>query len=368
MPGTTTSNDLLRQGHQGGVDSGYVNPLFVEQYGDAVEHALNEDSFLRNFVNVKTIQGTDTLSNDQIGKTSLQKVTRGVRPTDSGTTFDSVSIKVDTMILARTNQHKMEDFFGRFDVRREVGIEHGESISNFTEEAFLVQGIKACQLGVAPHGGGAVVGGWSDAVKMNVGDMTETVPPIISRSAPVGFNGGTVVVMQAANDDEVADDLELAIQQLVQGLKEKNVKIANGVLLLRPKHYHVLLRNDRLMDKDFSTGNGDYAKGIVLKAVGLRVKETNFFPDTAHAGGGDDHFLSNAGNNFAYNVSTVDTNCVAVLILPKALLAGETIPLTSDVYYVKQELQWFIDSYLMLAVTTGRPDMAGGIFQHDPTA
>jgi hypothetical protein len=45
--------------------------------------------------------------------------------------------------------------------------------------------------------------------------------------------------------------------------------------------------------------------------------------------------------------------------MPKALLAGETIPLTSKVYYSDVELQWFIDSYLAFGVTPNRAEMAG---------
>ena len=52
--------------------------------------------------------------------------------------------------------------------------------------------------------------------------------------------------------------------------------------------------------------------------------------------------------------------------MPKALLAGETIPLTSKVYYSDIELQWFIDSYLAYGVTPNRAEMAGGIFRFDP--
>ncbi len=52
--------------------------------------------------------------------------------------------------------------------------------------------------------------------------------------------------------------------------------------------------------------------------------------------------------------------------MPKALLAGETIPLTSKVYYHDVELQWFIDSYLAYGVTPNRAEMAGGIFRTQP--
>lgn len=364
MPGTITSNELLRQGHQGGVDSGYVNPLYVEEYSGAVEHRILKKSFMKQFVPIKNITGTDTLSNDQIGHTSLQKVTRGVRPTDSGTTFDSVSIKVDTMVLARTNQHKMEDFFGRFSVRQEVGIEHGDTIGKFVDEAFLNQAIKAAQVGVLPHGQTTVVGGWTDAYKMNDAPVG-TVPTITQRSAPVGFNGGNVVILEQAGDEGVAVDFDLAIRRLTQMMEEKDVDIESGVLLLRPAQYNTLLDNDKLVDRDFSDANGDFAKGKVLLSNNLRLMKTNRFP--AQADVGQTHFLSNAGNGNAYDVNQQDVNCMAVLMLPKALLAGETIPLTSDVYYVKQELQWFIDSYLMFAVTPGRLEFAAALFRHEPT-
>ncbi len=364
MPGTTTANNQLRQGHQGGQDTGYVNPLFVEEYSGAVEHRIKKKSFMKSFVNIKNITGTDTLSNDQIGHTSLQKVTRGVRPTDSGTTFDSVSIKVDTMVLARTNQHKMDDFFGRYSVRKAVGVEHGTTIGEFVDEAFLVQSIKAAQVSVAPHGGGPVVGGWAGAYKMG-GGAIGTVPATISRSAPDGFEGGNCIILEQANDESVAVDFDLAIRRLTQMMEEKDVDIEDGVLLVRPAQYNTLLDNDKLVDSDFSDANGDFAKGKVLLSNNLRLMKTNRFPKQSHVG--QTHFLSNAGNGNAYDVTQADANCVAVLMLPKALLAGETIPLTSDVYYVKQELQWFIDSYLMFAVTPGRLEYAGAVFKHAPT-
>lgn len=364
MPGTTTANNQLRQGHQGGVDTGYVNPLFVEEYSGAVEHRIKKKSFMKQFVNIKNITGTDTLSNDQIGHTSLQKVTRGTRPTDSGTTFDSVSIKVDTMVLARTNQHKMDDFFGRYSVRQEIGIEHGTTIGEFVDEAFLSQAIKASQVSIMGHGETTAIGGWEDAFKMG-GGAVGTVPTTISRSAPVGFEGGNVIILEQANDELVAVDFDLAVRRLTQMMEEKDIDIEDGVLLVRPAQYNTLLDNDKLIDSDFSDANGDFAKGKVLLTNNLRVMKTNRFPKQADVG--QTHFLSNAGNGNAYDVTQADANCMAVLMLPKALLAGETIPLTSDVYYVKQELQWFIDSYLMFAVTPGKVAMAGAVYKHAPT-
>ena len=109
-----------------------------------------------------------------------------------------------------------------------------------------------------------------------------------------------------------------------------------GVLLMRPAQYYALLKNDKLLSKDFSTSNGDYASGQVLKANGVRVQVTNRFPKQSDVG--VTHYLSNAGNGNAYDVTQADVKAVVVLMMPKALLAGETIPLTSKVYYSDIEL------------------------------
>lgn len=347
--GQAVANNQVRSGHQAGVDSGNVNPLYIEQYGGEVEHRILKDSFMRQFFKFKTVRGTDTITNDRIGSSSLQKVARGIRPTDSSPTFDNISIKVDTIVLARTNEFVLDSFLSHIDTRKEIGVEHGKEIGKFFDESFLVQGIKASQVtNVDPDG--VALGGWEGKTPTN-----------IVRTAPKGFQGGTVQVLAGADDDTDPDLLELAIQDLCQKIEEKDVDISEAVLLVRPAHYYVLLRNDKLISRDFSSMNGDYAKGDVLESCGIRIQKTNRFPKVGDVG--QTHFLSNAGNGNAYDVTANDEKCVVCLLMPKALLAGETIPLTSDVYFDKKEMQWFIDSYLSFAVTPNRAEMAGGIFK-----
>lgn len=341
----------VRDGHQGGVNSGTVNPLYIEQYGGEVEHRILKDSFMRQFFTFKSVRGTDTITNDRIGFTALQKVTRGIRPTDSSPSFDNISVKVDTLVLARTNQFLLDDFLAHLSVRKEVGMEHGKTIGKFFDEAFIIQGIKAAQISNQDPAG-VILGGWPSG---------STYARSI-RTAPEGFQGATAVQLAAANDELDPDKLERAIQDMCQAIEEKDVDLMGGVVLVRPAQYYVLLRNTKLMDRDFSEMNGDYAKGKVLMANGVRIQTTNRFPKSTDVG--VTHFLSNAGNGNAYDVTANDTNCIALFLQPKALLAGETIPLTSKVYYSDIELQWFIDSYLAFGVTPNRAEMAAGIFKY----
>jgi len=329
-----TTGDLSRSGHRLGNDTGTVMPLHIEEYGGEVETQFVKSSFMKNYVKIKPVRGTDTVTNDRMGKTSLQAVTPGTRPSSASPEFDNISIKVDTIVLARSNVALLDDFQSAYDVRAEIGQDHGKEIGKFFDEAFIIQAIKSALIVVGTGTG--------------------------EKPAPDGFASGSQVELAAASDELDPDKLQRAIEDVCQSIEEKDVDLDGGVILLAPAQYYTLLRNDKLISADYSTGNGNYANGMVLRSNGLPIVKTNRIPTAAIS----DHYLSNAGNNNAYNVAAEETDCVALVMLPKALLAGETIPLTSKVYYHDVELQWFIDSYLAFGVTPNRSEHAGVVLRY----
>lgn len=320
---------LTNAGHQLGIDTGEVNPLHLEEYGGEVETQFVKKSFMRSYIKVKPVRGTDTVTNDRMGKTQLQKVTPGVRPDSHAPQFDNISVRVDTMILARSNQHLLHDFQAHYDVRKELGMDHGKEIGKFFDEAMIIQGIKAASL-VSGDGSGGTV------------------------KLPDGFLGGHVETLGAIGDESDPLKLQRAIEECAQVIEEKDVDLDGAVLIVSPAAYYTLLRNDKLIDADYSLGNGKYAKGKVFESVGIPIVKTNRIPKAAIVG----HHLSNASNNNAYDVSAEEAKTVAIIMLPKALLAGETIPLTSEIFYDKVEKQWFVDSYLAFAATPNRAEHA----------
>lgn len=324
-----TTGDLSRSGHRLGYDTGTVNPLHVDQYGGEVESQFVKSSFMRKYVKIKPVRGTDTVTNDRIGKTALQAVVPGTRPTSAAPEFDNIAVKVDTIVLARSNVALLDDFQSHYDVRAELGQDHGKEIGKFFDEAFIIQAIKAARIVIGTAAG-------------------ET-------PAPDGFQSGTVTTLAAAGDELDPDKLQRGIEDTCQAIEEKDVDLDGGVILVRPAQYYALLRNDKLVSAEYSLGNGNYANGMVLRSNGLPIVKTNRIPSAAISG----HKLSNAGNGSAYDVSAAEAKAIAVVMLPRALLAGETIPLTSKVYYHDVELQWFIDSYLAFGVTPNRAEHAG---------
>jgi hypothetical protein len=332
----TDSAGLSRPGQQLAAvgTASTVNPLHIEQYGGMVEGTFAKKSFMRSYVMIKPIRGTDTVTNDRVGEATLQKVTPGVRPDASVAQFDNVKIKVDTIVLARNNVALLDDFQAHYSVRSELGKEHGKTLGKFFDEAFIIQAIKSAFIVAA-----------ADPQNPGVGET----------ALPPGWFGGTKVTLTTAGDEADPDLLQKAIEDVCQGIEEKDVDLDGGVILVGPAEYYTLLRNDRLINSQYSVGNGDFASGMVLKSCGLPLIKTNRIPKAAITG----HFLSNAGNSNAYDVTAEQGRTKAVVMLPKALLAGETIPLTSKVYYMDSELQWFIDSYLSFGVTPNRAEHAG---------
>lgn len=302
--------------------------LMIEEYGGSVDSQFAKSSIMREFVNIRTVRGTDTIVNNRVGKTTLKKVTPGVRPAADSTPFGSVNVTVDTIVLARDNRSLLNDFQIHFDARMELGKDHGKEIGKFFDEAFIIMCIKGA-----------------------------------GQAAPSGLNGaigaGKSTTLATAGDETDPDKLEAAIADIIVEMEEEDITVDELIIFVRPKEFRVLLNNDKLISRDYSAGNGDYAAGTLHELNGARIVKTARIPNAVNS----DHMLSNTRNGNAYNVDATEAKTVAVIMHPKSLLAGETIPLTSKVYYDDKELMWFIDSYLAFGVSVSRPDVCGRVLK-----
>ena len=329
----TDSAHLSRPGQDGG--TGNYDALFIEEYGGLVDLAFHETSVMKSFLNVRSVMGTNTVKNYRVGETSLSGVTPGVRPDASPTNFGDVSVTVDTVVVARNNVFLLEDLQNNYDAKVELARTQGEQLAEYFDEAAYIQAMKAAR----------------SAAPANL----------------PGFQGGTVVELDAATDELDPNKLEAKILSMVQGMEEKKVKVRgtqfgttgyNGVsLFVSPAQYYTLLQNDKLVDSQYSMGNGDYADSRILKAAGLPINTTTLLPQ--EAAGATGHLLSNATNSNAYDYTAAEGDVRVLGFAPRAVLAGETISLQSDIWYNKEEKQWFIDSHLSFGMAPDRAEMAG---------
>lgn len=96
---------------------GAVDALHVSEYGSEVDGTMVKKSVMREFVPIKPITGTSTLTNDRVGEATLQAVGRGAqRPDPTGIEFSNISVKVDTIVLARDTMPLLDEFQNRLSV------------------------------------------------------------------------------------------------------------------------------------------------------------------------------------------------------------------------------------------------------------
>lgn len=302
--------------------------LMLEEYGGEVQSQFAKSSIMRMFTPVRPVRNTDTITNNRVGRTELQALVPGVRPPASATNFGKVSLTVDTVILARDNRSMLNEFQTHFDARMELAQDHGKELGKFFDQAFLIMTIKGSQ-----------------------------------QAAPTGLNNaigaGKNTTLAVAGDEEDPDKLYAAIAEIIVDMEEEDIDVEDLIVFVRPKQFEVLKNHNKLLSRDFAAGNGDFARNILYEINGAKIVKTARIPTTTITG----HKLSNAGNGNAYDVDATDANAVAVIMHPKSLFAGETIPMTSDIWFNREEKQWFIDSFLAFAVTVGRPDVCGCVFK-----
>lgn len=328
------SYNIVRPGQSN--QAGSISALHLEEFTGAVEGTIERKSALKGWIPIKPVKGTSVLTNFAVGESTLQKATPGA-PIDGTTTdFAKRTLTVDTVVLARAVLPLLETFQTSYDSRKEIGNEHGKKIAKFYDQSFFIQAIKAALFTDSTYRGAGAAG------------------------KPAGHSGGSQQTLAAAGDALDPAKLYAAVANLFVKLEDKDVdpRTDDLIIALRPAEFYTLLQNEQLIDGTYKTSEGTSIQAHLLKAYGVPVVSSTNFPGGSTITG---HLLSNAGNSNAYDGDF--TKVVAAAFSPRALLAGETIPLTTDVFWDKVTKQWFVDAHLSYGVTPNRAEYAGVILK-----
>lgn len=302
----------------------------IAEYGGEVESQFAKASMMRSYVNVKSLRNTDTLLNRRVGRTSLQAVNdgnKGTSPDAKSTKFGKVQVTVDTVVLARDRRTLLNELQTDFDARMELAQDHGKEMGKFFDQSFLIQCIKGSLATITDSLNGA-------------------------------FGNGKNSTFSGATDHTDPTKLTAAIRGIITKFAEDDIDRSELLVWVRPTEFETLLGADKLINTQYSASNGDYAMGRIAMIEGARIVETARIPKAAITG----HLLSNAANGNAYDVSATEAKAKAIIMHPRSLLAAETIPMTPDIWYNKEELSWYIQSIMAYGVTVNRPDLCGAVF------
>lgn len=100
-----------------------------------------------------------------------------------------------------------------------------------------------------------------------------------------GAFGGTTLTSTTTLYKTSAVDLAAGIYAAVQAFAEKDVPMGMKYCFLKPAQYYLLAQSTALVNRDWTSNNGDYAEGKVLKIAGVPLVMTNNLPTTLIASG-----------------------------------------------------------------------------------
>lgn len=303
--------------------------LVLEEFTGMVEESITTRSVTEGWMEVKTVRGTATITKDAIGESTLQVLEPGKTPDGTNNQFSDNSLTVKTVVMARSTMPILDVFQTKYDARKAVANEHGKAIAKFKDAAFLVQMAKASLATSSKYG------------------------------ALPGHHGGTQYTMAAAGDENDPAKLSRAINRLLAQMEEKDVipQEDGHALFVRPSVFYALMEAEQIINGDYLTSAGNVINGVpVFKALGVPIIKTNNMPHT-NTVSTPDSVATLMGGDYAGDFSKV----VMMLASPKAILAGETISLETDIFYDKISKSWYVDAHLAFGATTDRHEHAGAI-------
>lgn len=322
------SNTPVRPGQNGG--TGAVDALHIEEYTNELHGTIERKSVLAPWIPTRSVQGTSVLQSYAIGETTLQKLVAGEAPDGTPAKFGKNSLTIDTVILGRNIVPLLDDFQTKYNARAEIGREQGKKHAKFKDQSFFIQAIKSALLTDTKYTGvsGAGHSGGNKVTMAGAGDATD--PALM-----YDYLGQLMVKFQNKDIDPASDDMLIAV---------------------RPELFMTLLQNEWLVNTNYTTAAGNSVSAMVLKTYGVPVvSSTNFVGGQTITG----HLLSNAANSNAYDGDF--SKVVAGVFSPTALMAGETIPLTTNVWFNDLDKQWYIDSWTSFGVGPDRAEYSGVI-------
>lgn len=303
--------------------------LVLEEFTGMVEESITTRSVTEGWMPVRTVKGTATITKDAIGESTLQVLEPGKTPDGTNNQFSDNSLTIKTVVLARSAMPMLDVFQTKYDTRKAVANEHGKAMAKFRDAAFLVQMAKA-------------------------GLQTES-----KYGALPGHHGGTQYEMAAAGDENDPAKLARAINRLLAQMEEKDVvpQEDGHALFVRPAIYYALMEAEQIINGDYLTSAGNVINGVpILKALGVPIIKTNNMPHT-NTVTTPDSVATLMGGDYSGDFSKV----IMMLASPKALLAGETISLETDIFWDKLSKSWYVDAHMAFGATTDRHEHAGVI-------
>ena len=257
--------------------TGY-NDLFLKVFSGEVLATFGRENLMLNMTTTRTISSGKSAQFPVTGTIASGYHTVGNEIVGTQVKHNEKIINIDDMLLAHAFLAEIDELKNHYDVRSQYSTEMGQSLAKKVDQHLL-------QLVVLASAGSATI---------------------------TGGNGGSNVV--DADCKTNATSMVASIFEAVQKLDEKDVPTSDRYCVVTPDIYYQLSNIDKLVSRDFSSNNGDFAKGQVVMVGGVRIVKSNTAV-TAFT----DQSSAISGTNNTYNV---DAQHVGAVVFHKSAIGS----------------------------------------------
>ena len=253
-------------------------------------------------------------------------------------TSDKVNVIVEMMMYIR-NPIDYLDKWTAPDYLGDMARNNGTSFAKAFDEAHIIRLIKARSWVAPAH------------LKPAFND---------GMSVTVDVKGGNALTLSDLEANAAA--LYVAIGKIVEELTVRDTPLENMVCLVTPAQFSTLLNHPKLINKDYTESNGDFARRRVVMAHGIPIVQSTSFPKTTTT----NHILSTPTNGNAFNV-TADDLKGQIIVFDKnlSLVTVTAKPFTSRFYDDETNMTYVLDCYSMWTVDVRRPDTIGVVLVNE---
>jgi len=324
MADTPYAADLTRT-HWAGPNSDADIHLEVFQ-GDN-DTAFIYNSFFRSnsgFISVQDASNTARL--DRMNTVTVKGRGVGEKLERESVKNDKLVITVDTVTYASTVMDWQDDWTSP-DRWADIGKNHGTEHAKLFDQAHLIQLQKSRKWLAPAHLKPAFYDGK---------EYIATIPtPTADADADKEKFASNIVAAHAAGVEEMIN-------------RDLGGSLTEFITVVSPRVFGVLMHSKKLINVDYSAGNGDFAARRVGMINGVRIVESARFPKAAIT----DHPLG-----ASFNVDADDVACEMVVYHPRlTLVTVEAKPMTTNKYPDNPNFSDILDSFTLYTIGQRRPD------------
>lgn len=328
----STPNDLTNVAVSA---SGEVDSLLIEKFNGKVNEQYMKGENLLGHFDVQTVTGTNTVSNKYLGDTEIQVLAPGQSPKATPTQVDKNQLVIDTTVIARNTVAHIHDVQGDINgLKPKLAVNQAKQLKKMEDEMVVQQLLLGAISNTKAKRGKPRVRGHGYSIAVEINEATALESPHYIMAA-----------------------VEYALEQQL----EQEVDINDIAIIMPWKYFNALRDADRIVDKTYTISvSGQTITGFVLSSYNVPVIPSNRFPK--YTEGQAHHKLSNNDNGNRYDSTAAMNGAVAVLFSADALLVGRTIDVTGDIFYVKTEKTYYIDTFMAEGAIPDRWESVGAVF------